>query len=358
MFTAKTNKGYKNIRPYIPGANIEEIQSEYGLEELVKLASNENPLGVSPKGIEALNTSVDTVNIYPDPSAISLRTVIGRKLGVSMDQVIVSNGASGVLRLVTEVLIEDDDEVIYSKPTFPAYYNNTVRHGGIPVEVPLSEGYKYNLDGMINAITNKTKLMIICNPNNPTGTILSYEEIEIFLKKVPSDIIVIIDEAYIEFVENREEVDSLKGLNQFNNLLIVRTFSKIYGLAGLRIGYGIASKDIIDLLYNANQTFVTSSPALAAAEAAIDDEEFIGIVKTNNTMGKKYLLEEFKKMGFDVVPSEANFLFVDMKIEAKDVYEKLLRKGCIIRPMGKFVRVTIGTNTENKILIDALKDLK
>ena len=232
MIKEKTNSAYNKIRPYIPGANIEEVKEEYGLGTLIKLASNENPIGVSPKAIEALNTSANIANIYPDPSAISLRKSIGRKLGISMEQIIVSNGASGVLRLVTEILIEDGDEVIYSKPTFPAYYNNTVRNGGIPVEVPLTEGYKYNLEGMLKAINDKTKLMIICNPNNPTGTILSYEEIKIFLQAVPDDILVVVDEAYIEFVENREQVDSLQGLKIFPNLLIVRTFSKYMVLLG------------------------------------------------------------------------------------------------------------------------------
>jgi histidinol-phosphate aminotransferase len=358
MILNKTNNGYSKIRPYVPGANIEAVQDEYGVDKQIKLASNENPLGVSPKGIAALNAAANVVNIYPDPSAISLRKAIARKLGTSMDQIIVSNGASGVLRLVTEILIEDGDEVIYSKPTFPAYYNNTVRHGGVPIEIPLAEGYTYNLDGMLKAINDKTKLMIICNPNNPTGTILPYDQIEKFLEAVPNDILVIIDEAYIEFVENRDQVDSLQGLNKFSNVLIVRTFSKIYGLAGLRIGYGIASEEIIDTLYKAHQTFVTSSPALAAAEAAIDDDEFIHTVKSNNQIGKEYLFQEFTKMGFDVTPSEANFLFVDMKAEGKYIYEELVKKGCIIRPMGKFVRVTIGTDAENKILVSALKEIK
>ena len=358
MITEKTNCGYSKIRPYVPGANIEAVQEEYGIEKLIKLASNENPLGVSPKGIQALNSSANAVNIYPDPSAISLRKAIGNKLGASMEQIIVSNGASGVLRLITEILIEEGDEVIYSKPTFPAYYNNTVRNGGVPIEIPLSEGYVYNLEGMLKAINDKTKLMIICNPNNPTGTILSYAEIEAFLEAVPNDILVIVDEAYIEFVENQEAADSLQGLQKFPNLFIVRTFSKIYGLAGLRIGYGIGSKEIIDTLYKAHQTFVTSSPALAAAEAAIWDDEFLNTVKNNNQIGKEYLHKEFTELGFNVVPSEGNFLFVDMKIEAKEVYEGLLRKGCIIRPMGKFVRVTIGTQAENKVLISALKELK
>jgi histidinol-phosphate aminotransferase len=358
MINKKTNKGYSKIRPYIPGSNIEEMKDEYGLDTMIKLASNENPIGVSPKGIEALNASASLVNLYPDPSAISLRKAIGRKLNISMDQILVSNGASGVLRLVTEILIEDGDEVVYSKPTFPAYYNNTVRNGGVPVEVPLTQDYRYNLEGMLNAINDKTKLIIICNPNNPTGTILSYEEIETFLNAVPNDVLVVVDEAYIEFVENRTQVDSLQGLNKFSNLLIVRTFSKIYGLAGLRVGYGIASKEIIDTLNKAHQTFVTSSPALAAAEAAIDDEEFLNMVNINNQKGKEYLFKEFTKMGFDVVPSEANFLFVEMKAEGKYIYEELLKKGCIIRPMGKFVRVTIGTDLENKTLVRTLKELQ
>ncbi|MHA2938769.1 histidinol-phosphate transaminase [Vibrio sp. RC27] len=358
MISNKTNRAFSKVRPYIPGANIEEMKDEYGIETLIKLASNENPLGVSPKGIEALNAASISVNIYPDPSAISLRKAIACKLGISMEQLIVSNGASGVLRLVTEILIEEGDEVIYSKPTFPAYYNNTVRHGGVPVEVPLADGYKYNLDGMLEAISDKTKLMIICNPNNPTGTILSYQEIATFLAQVPDDILVIVDEAYIEFVENRDQADSLQGLNMHPNLMIVRTFSKIYGLAGLRIGYGIASEEIIDVLNKAHQTFVTSSPALAAAEAAIDDDAFLETVKSNNQIGKEYLFEEFTKMGFDVVPSEANFLFVDMKMDTKYIYEELLKSGCIIRPMGKFVRVTIGTESENRTLITALKGLK
>ncbi|TCS38807.1 histidinol-phosphate transaminase [Reinekea marinisedimentorum] len=358
MITERTNRAFSKVRPYIPGANIDQKKEEYGLESLIKLASNENPVGVSPKGIAALNNMANVVNIYPDPSAVSLREAIGRKLGVSKDEVIVSNGASGVLRLVTEILIEEGDEVVYSKPTFPAYYNNTVRNGGIPVEIPLTKDYAYNLAGMAEAITEKTKLIIICNPNNPTGTILTFAEIEKFLKQVPKDILIIVDEAYIEYVENRDQADSLKGLKQHNNLLIVRTFSKIYGLAGLRIGYGLACKQIIDTLYQAHQTFVTSSPALAAAEAALDDDEFLEEVNTVNKVGKKFLTQEFSAMGFDIIPSEANFLFVDMKAEASHIYEELLKKGCIIRPMGKFVRITIGTESENKILVSALKEIK
>jgi histidinol-phosphate aminotransferase len=357
MISNKTNKGYENIRPYIPGANVEEMKERYGLDKLVKVASNENPLGVSPKGVEALNNTAAEVNIYPDPNAISLRKAIGRKLGLSMEKIIVSNGASGVLRLASEILLDEGDEVIYSKPTFPAYYNNTVRNGGIPVEVPLTDDYVYNLEGMLERITDRTKMIIICNPNNPTGTILSYEAIEDFLERVPKDILVIIDEAYIEFIEDENYKTALDGLDKFPNMLIVRTFSKIYGLAGLRIGYGIASEEIIRTLYKAHQTFVTSSPALAAAEAAIDDDDFIAMVKRKNQSGKEFLFNELSKLGFHVIPSEANFLFIDMKREAKEVFEKLLKKGCIIRPMGKFVRITIGTDEENRILVAAIKDL-
>jgi histidinol-phosphate aminotransferase len=354
MIKNLTNKAYKKTRAYIPGEDIDKVKEIYGLTEIVKLASNENPIGVSPLAIEAMNEASKNLNLYPDPLAISLRRKLGQKLGFSEKNIMVSNGASGVLRIITETLIEEGDEVIYGKPSFPAYYNNTVRNGGTPIEVPLTKDYVYDLEKILESITDKTKVIIICNPNNPTGTILSYEAIGKFLEKVPSNILVVVDEAYIEFISQDNYKDCLDYIEKYSNLMVIRTFSKIYGLAGVRVGYGIASEEIIETFYKAHQTFVTSMPALCAAEAALEDDKFIEEVKVNNQQGKIYLTEEFVKLGFDVVPSEANFIFVDMKRDVGIIFEEMMKKGCILRPAGKFARVTIGTKSQNKKFISAL----
>lgn len=354
MINEILNKRYGKQHPYKTGANLEDMKIKYGHEEMVKVASNENPFGASPKSVEAMIEAVSGANIYPDPTSRLLREKLALKLKLTPEQIIVSNGASGVLRIIAEVTLEEGDEVIYGNPTFIAYHNNVTRNGGIPVEVPLTKDYVHDLDAMFEAITDRTKIVMVCNPNNPTGTIVSHDKLIEFLERVPKNILIVIDEAYIEFVSDSTYKNSLYLLDRFENLMVIRTFSKLYGLAGVRVGYGMASEKIISTITKLHQMYAVNAVALKGAEAAIDDVEFVDFVKKNNTAGREYLSNSIKEMGYYVAASETNFIFVDMKMDTAPINEALLKRGCILRPFGNFLRITVGTPSENKKVIMAL----
>ncbi|WP_027701986.1 histidinol-phosphate transaminase [Metaclostridioides mangenotii] len=347
----------KDLNQYIPGEPIEKVKEKYGVDEIIKLASNENPLGASPKAIKAMKDMLDISHLYPDPEANDLRRKLAFSLGLKQDNFIIANGADNIITLLGEGFVNKDDEVIYCSPSFPSYRTAIIKNEGIPVEVPLTPDYKYNLDGILEKLNSKTKAIFICNPNNPTGTLLDDKELDDFIKKVPENVITVIDEAYIEFIEDKNYKDSADYVKDNKNVVVVRTFSKIYGLAGLRVGYAIANSDIIKSLFMVRETFAANRIAISGAVAALDDEEFLIETYNVNKEGKGYLKREFINMGFDVVDSQANFLYVDMKTDIDKLFEDLKKKGFVIRPSKTHVRVTIGTMEQNKKFINALKDV-
>ncbi len=348
----------KDIEPYKPGKPIEDVQKEYGIDQVIKLASNENPLGFSPKVKEAILNSLDKISVYPDGNASKLKAHLADFLGVNMNEIITTNGLDEIIDLVSMAYINKGDEILMADITFPRYIQTTKIMGGVPIIVPLKD-FTFDLEGILSKISDKTKIIWICNPNNPTGTIVSEEDIKNFFDKVPNDILILYDEAYKEYATANEfPHNSLKFLKDYKNLLIMRTFSKAYGLAGLRVGYTIGNKDIIETINKVRGPFNVNSLALEAAIAALGDQDFVKKSYNLNLEGKNYLYKEFDKMGFSYPDSHTNHIFVNIGKNGQDVFLELQKRGVIIRPMaGDFIRVSIGTMSENKIFIEKLKEV-
>jgi histidinol-phosphate aminotransferase len=354
------------IQPYVPGKPLEELERELGIANSIKLASNENPVGPSPKALEAIRSSFSDINRYPDGAGYYLKKVLAEKLStgeaarsgsqtaVSEDELILGNGSNELLDIVAKTYMQDGDEAVMAVPSFVVYSMAVQGVGGKSVQIPLKD-YTHDLSAMADAITPRTKIIFIANPNNPTGTINRKNEFERIMEKVPARIIVVLDEAYYEYVTAADYADSMKYLHSEKNVLILRTFSKIYGLAGLRIGYGIAKKEILSDMNRLREPFNTNTLAQRAALAALDDAEHVSHSRSVNEAGKKYLYNGLDSLGVKYVPTEANFLYIPVQ-NAMAVYDSLLKKGVIIRPMGQqAIRVTIGLPEENKRFIEAFR---
>ena len=354
------------IQPYVPGKPIEELERELGIANSIKLASNENPVGPSPKALEAIKGSFSDINRYPDGAGYYLKKVLAEKLStgeaasagarveVSEDELILGNGSNELLDIAAKTFMQDGDEAVMAVPSFVVYSMAVQGVGGKSVQVPL-KNYTHDLSAMADAITPRTKMIFIANPNNPTGTINRKDEFERMMEKVPDHIIVVLDEAYYEYVTAADYADSMKYLHSEKNVLILRTFSKIYGLAGLRIGYGIAKKEILNDMNRLREPFNTNTIAQRAALAALDDSGHVSHSRNVNEAGKKYLYNGLDSLGVTYVPTEANFIYMPVQ-NAMAVYDSLLKKGVIIRPMGpQAIRVTIGLPEENKRFIEAFR---
>ena len=354
-------KGILDLKPYIPGKPIEEVKRELGLKEIIKLASNETSVGPSPLAIEAIKKEVQNINLYPEATSRLLREKLVCKLKVDKEMIIVGNGADDIIDLIGMAFINEDDEALTGETTFPAYETAVKIMGGKLILIKLKD-FRFDLEEIAQRVNNKTKIIFLCNPNNPTGTIVTKEEVNNFINDIPEDIIVVFDEAYYDYVEDKEYPDSLSYVLEGKNVIILRTFSKIAGIAGVRIGYAIAKPELISYLRRVVNPFTTNRLAQVAALASLDDEEHYKKVLQSNQEGKKYLYGELNKLGLFYVPTETNFIFIDLKEDADIVFEKLLRKGVIIRP-GKiygcpnFIRVTIGNDYENKRFIQAIKEV-
>lgn len=348
----------KELSPYKPGKPIDDVKREYGLKEVIKLASNENPLGCSEKAKEAVKAACENLSIYPDGNATLLKEALAKKYNISTDEILPSSGSDEMIDLIAKTFINKGDEIIMADITFPRYIATTKMMGGIPKIVPL-KNYTYDLDGMLKAITDKTKLIWLCNPNNPTGTMVSEKDIINFLDKVPENVVVAYDEAYREYVTRKDyPMDSIKFVKTYPNVLTMRTFSKAYGLAGIRVAYTIANKEIIENINKVRGPFNVNSLAQIAAIAALEDKEFLQKCFDVNVEGKKYLYDEFEKMGLFFPPSETNHIFVDVKKNGNEVFVEMQKRGVIIRPMGgTFIRVSIGTMEENKKFVEVLKEV-
>ncbi|MBL79184.1 MAG: histidinol-phosphate transaminase [Nitrosomonadaceae bacterium] len=356
-----------SIAPYQPGKPISELAREIGLDEssIIKLASNENPLGTSPLALGAMERELDELMRYPDGSGFELKNALARKYAVTSDQIILGNGSNDVLELAARVFLKPETSAIISQHAFAVYPLVTQATGANGVIVP-AKNYGHDIDAMLDAISSETRIIFIANPNNPTGTFLPAPDILRFLKRVPKNIMVVLDEAYNEYLPDTSRFDTIKWLNNFPNLLITRTFSKIYGMAAIRIGFGIGHDQIIGLMNRIRQPFNVNSIGLAGALAAINDVEFVKRSYALNQAGMLQITSGLKKLGLTYIPSYGNFLsFKIANKKAPAVYQHLLQSGVIVRPIGiyempDFLRVTIGLESENskflRVLESAIKN--
>ena len=347
------------IAPYEPGKPIEELERELGIHDAIKLASNENPLPPSERVQKAIAAALADLNRYPDGSGFYLRQALAKKHGLTPDHVVLGNGSNELIELLVRAFLRPGDEAVVPHPSFVVYPMIVQAAGGIRVMVMLKD-YRLDLEAMARAITPMTKLVFIANPNNPTATMVTADEVEAFMHKVPERTIVVFDEAYIEFALGPDFPDSLAYVKQGRKVVVLRTFSKAASLAGLRVGYGIADPDAISLMNRIRQPFNVNSLAQAAALAALEDESHILECVRMIEAGRHYLYDEFKGLGLKYVPARANFILVDVGRSAADIYQKLLLQGVIVRPLTSFgmesaLRVTVGTPEENRRLIKALK---
>ena len=351
-------KEIEGLTPYKPGKPIEDVKREYGLDKVIKLASNENPLGCSERVKEKLSNSLDILALYPDGNATELKETLSEKLNISVDNILIPSGSDEMIDLISKTYISPGDEVIMADITFPRYIATTKMMGGIPIVVPL-KNFTFDLEGILDKITDKTKMIWICNPNNPTGTMVTKKELINFFDKVPSNVIIAYDEAYREFVTRDDyPMNSIEFVEKYPNVLIMRTFSKAYGLAGIRVAYAVGEKNVVENINKVRGPFNVNSLAQIAAVAALEDQDFIKEIYNVNLEGKNYLYNEFEKLGFEFPESETNHIYVNVERDASEIFVELQKRGVIIRPMGgTWIRVSIGTMEENKIFIEKLKEV-
>jgi histidinol-phosphate aminotransferase len=342
----------KKLKDYIPGKSPKE-------PGVIKLSSNENPFGPSPLALKAIEKESKNLQMYPDQKSIFLREALAKKLNIKEDCIICGNGSDEIMLMAAATFLKPGEEVIVPENTFSVYEFSAQLLDGIPVFVELNN-FEQDLNAIANTISPKTKMIFLCSPHNPTGSYLSSAALDAFLKKVPDNVIVVLDEAYIEFAEAKDLPDSLKYVREEKNVLVLRTFSKFYGLAGLRAGYGVARKELIQYMYRTKLPFNVSRLAQAGAKAALDDKKFLDKTFKNNQEGKKYLYAELNKLGLEYKKTEANFIFINLKRSADVVFMNMMKERVIIRPLTSFglpeaIRVSIGTKDQNKRFISSLK---
>ena len=348
------------IAPYLPGKPISELARELGLNEaaIVKLASNENPLGPSPRALAAAQDALFDMALYPDGAGFALKEKLAAKWNVAANQIVLGNGSNDVLDMAARAFLALGTSAVYAQHAFAVYPIATQTVGAQGITVP-AKNYGHDLDAMRDAIRDDTRVLWIANPNNPTGTFLPWADVEAFLERVPQQVLVVLDEAYGEFLPHAERCDTTAWLARFPNLLIVRTFSKAYGLAGLRAGYGLGDAAVINLLNRVRHPFNVNAPALAAAEAALDDIDFLARSYALNSAGMAQLAAGLSALGVDGVPSKGNFLLAKVG-DAARINTELLKRGVIVRPVGnyglpEFLRVSVGLAGQNARFLDALK---
>lgn len=355
----------RGIAPYQPGKPISEVAREYGLDEakIIKLASNENPMGISPLARAAIEKEIADLSRYPDGNAFDLKAAIAGKVAIDAAQIVVGNGSNDLLEMLAGAFLAPGRAAVFSQHAFAIYPLATQARGAKCISVPARD-FAHDLEAMVAAITPETRLVFIANPNNPTGTFAPGREIGRFLEKAPRDVVVVLDEAYNQYIPEEARYDSLRFLGAHPNLVVLRTFSKIYGLAGLRVGFGAMSPGIADLLNRVRQPFNVNSLALAAACAALGDDDFVKRSFENNLAGMRQLEQGFRRLGMPFIPSCANFIAFGVPRDAGKpmgnvVFDRLLRRGVIVRPVAGYempdhLRVTIGTPAENEAFLAAL----
>jgi histidinol-phosphate aminotransferase len=357
--------GVQKLTPYVPGKPIEELERELGISGTLKLASNENPMGPSELVTEVLSNLKLPLSLYPDGNGFILKQKLADKLSRKQTEITLGNGSNDVLDLIARAFLCEGREAIYSEYAF-AVYPISVQAVGATAKVSKAlaidhkeNPYGHDLDAMFELITKKTRVIFIANPNNPTGTWLKTTELDNFITKVPDDVIVVVDEAYFEYVEEVEYPDTLQWLGKYPNLIVTRTFSKIYALAGLRVGYAVSSSEIADLLNRVRQPFNVNTPALLAATAALDDQEHLENCVKVNSEGLKFWQTACEERGLDYIPSVGNFITINFKTDAMPIYEALLQEAIIVRPIANYglpnhLRITISTPEENQQCLTAL----
>ncbi len=350
----------RSIAPYQPGKPISELARELGLEErsIIKLASNENPRGIGPRTRAAIDAALGDIARYPDGNGFELKQALAKRYHVDMGSIVLGNGSNDVLELMALAFLGPGRAALFSQHCFAVYPLATQARGARSIVVP-AKNYGHDLEAMAKAIDDETYVAWLANPNNPTGTFARFEEIEAFLRRVPERVLVVLDEAYNEYLPPELRGDTVKLLKRHPNLVITRTFSKAYGLAGLRVGYALAHTSVADVMNRVRQPFNVNSIALSAATAALDDMEFVARSYAENLQGLRNLEEGARKLGLDYIPSYGNFLTIKVG-KAGDIYKRLLRRGVIVRPVGggyqlpEHLRVTIGTAQENERFLNAL----
>ncbi|QSP94166.1 histidinol-phosphate transaminase [Marinobacter salinisoli] len=354
-------RGVQALSPYQPGKPIDELARELGLDpaDIVKLASNENPLGPSEKALSAARDSLSELCLYPDGNGFDLKQALSTRLGVDASQITLGNGSNDVLEVITRCFADADAEVIFSQYAFAVYPLVTQAIGARGVSVP-AVNWGHDLTAMADAITDRTRLIFVANPNNPTGTVHHAEAIETFLDRVPANVIVVLDEAYCEYLEGAAYPDGIELLKRYPNLIVCRTFSKAWGLAALRVGYSVSSPEIADVLNRVRQPFNVDTVALSAATAVLADEVYLQRSREVNEAGLRQLERAFDRLGLDYIPSVANFIAVDVGGNSEDVFQSLLAQGVIVRPvagygMPRHLRVSVGLPEQNERFVAALE---
>jgi histidinol-phosphate aminotransferase len=359
--------GVRTLQPYQPGKPDSEVRRAYGLTDIIKLASNENPFGPSPKAMAAVAGCLQGLARYPDGNGYELKTSLSARLGVSMESITLGNGSNDVLEIIARTFLTPDSSSVFSQYAFAVYYLVTQAIGAKPriaqahaMDHPMP--YGHDLDAMAKQVTATTRLVFIANPNNPTGTWLGRAELQAFMTRLPEQVLVVLDEAYTEYVEDEDYPNAVAWLSQFPNLIVVRTFSKAYGLAGLRVGYAVSHPAVADLLNRVRQPFNVNIPAQVAALAALDDVDHLQCSRHLNRQGMWQLKQAFDRLGLSYLPSMGNFLCVQMDRPGFSVFQALLHRGIIVRPVDNyglpnFLRVTVGSESENSLFIDGLEEV-
>lgn len=359
--TAAANPGVRKLQPYQAGKPMDEVQRELGLSKVIKLASNENPLGISDKVCAALSDEVNNLIRYPDANGFYLKSKLADLHHVESSQITLGNGSNDVLEILARTFVSDTDEVVFAQHAFVVYPLVTQAIGAKGVAVPAKD-YGHDLEAMAAAINDNTKMVFIANPNNPTGTFLDTADIKAFLDKVPEHVIVVLDEAYYEYVPPQQRAPSVEWLQQYPNLVVSRTFSKAYGLAGLRAGYAVSSPEIADLCNRIRQPFNVNALSLKAAEVALDDTDYLQRAVEVNQAGMQQLVQFCEQEGYSYIPSHGNFLTIEVGPNSAEVYQQLLQQGVIVRPVAAYelpnhLRVSIGLAEENQAFIDAMRTI-
>lgn len=350
----------KTLIPYPPGKPLKELEREYGITDSIKMASNENSLGPSPKAVEAISQALANLHRYPDGSCYYLAHSLADKLSIKAEQLVFGNGSNEIIELLVGAFVSPGDEVISSQPSFLVYQTMVQARNGINQVVPLKQ-MQHDLESILSKINDKTRLIFLDNPNNPTGTVLNPQEFETFLAQVPEWVIVVLDEAYVDFVDESQRLDVRDYLNSQTPVVGLRTFSKAYGIAGLRVGYGIMTAEIADYLHRIRQPFNVNELAQVGALASLNDDEFYQKTLKMSKDGIAWLSEEIGKLGCQAFPTQTNFFLVDVGVDAKELYNKMLTRGVIIRAMNAYgfpnsIRITVGVPAENERLVKALTE--
>jgi histidinol-phosphate aminotransferase len=349
------------LKEYVPGKPIEEVQREYGIQDVIKLASNENPLGASPKALAAMIAELSRyAHLYPDGSSLELVQKIANNFGVTPAQVYIDSGLDAVIGKLGLTFMDPGDEIVLSQYSFPVYESTVIKMNAKAVLVPQTVDFRVDIPAIIRAVTPRTKIICLCNPNNPTGTIFTQSEFETLLAGIPEDVLIVCDEAYYEFAEDDAFPESMDYLSRTPNLLVMRTFSKVFGLASVRVGFAIGHQDVIGALLKVREAFAVNRAAQAGALAALDDDEFVRQTIAANRAGRQQYYQAFKRLGIRYYPSQTNFIFFEVDRPGVEIYQAMLRRGVIIRPLTSqglthHLRISVGTAGENERAIAALE---